>query len=161
MIRKNSLCFIDDDVAELERIRKALGDYFVLGAGTSVKAALDDLEKVQGSRRVDLYVLDMYFPRQGPNSPEELSRLGEAWDDFRKAEADLKVVLHQLGQDFDGGRKLAEQVSPGGSFTRKPFVFFTRKGNLIDAITAYEHTRALSVIKKPDPREQFDEANRQ
>jgi hypothetical protein len=39
-------------------------------------------------------------------------------------------------------------------------VFFTRKGNLLDAITAYEHTEALSVIKKPDPRDDFDESNR-
>jgi hypothetical protein len=45
-------------------------------------------------------------------------------------------------------------------FTRKPFVFFTRKGNLLDAIEAYERTGALSVIKKPDPRQPVDEAQR-
>lgn len=103
----------------------------------------------------------MYFPREGTNTPEELSRLGEAWDDFRKAETALKAVLHKLGQDFEGGRKLAKQISSGSSFTRTPFVFFTRKGNLLDAITAYEETKAVSVIKKPDPREEFAKSGRQ
>ena len=102
----------------------------------------------------------MYFPRGRLNTPEELSKLGRAWDGFRKAEAALKGVLHELEQDFEGGINLASQVRSRSFFAKRPFVFFTRKGNLLDAIKAYEKTEALSVIKKPDPREEFDSSNR-
>lgn len=134
-------------------------EYFV-GVGTSLTRALDDLKAVQGSKRVDLYVLDMYFPREGTNSPQELAKLGQAWDKFRKAERALRKVLSDLGQGIEGGLKLAKEVTSRSWHSRTPFVFFTRKGNLLDAITACEHSEALSVIKKPDPRDDFDEASR-
>jgi hypothetical protein len=60
-------------------------------------------------------------------------------------------VLSDLGQGIEGGLKLAKEVTSRSWHSRTPFVFFTRKGNLLDAITAYEHSEALSVIKKPDP----------
>jgi hypothetical protein len=160
MTKQRSLCFIDDDPAELARFKKAMGDAYLIGAGTSLASALDDLEDVQGNKYVDLYVLDMYFPREGTNTAEELSKLGQAWDRFRKAEADLRKVLSRLGQSIEGGLTLANEVKSQGWDTRTPFVFFTRKGNLLDAITAYEHTDALSIIKKPDPRDDFDDSNR-
>lgn len=160
MARRRSLCFIDDDPAELARFKKAMGNDYSVGIGTSLTRALDDLKSVQGSKRVDLYLLDMYFPREGTNSSEELSKLGQAWDKFRKAEGELRNVLSDLGQSIEGGLKLANEVKSRGWHTRMPFVFFTRKGNLLDAITAYEHTEALSVIKKPDPRGDFGDSNR-
>jgi len=158
--KARSLCFIDDDPAELARFKKAMGNEYFVGVGTSPARALDDLKKVQGSKRVDLYVLDMYFPREGTNTSEELFKLGQAWDGFRKAETALRKVLSDLGQSLEGGLRLANEVKSRGGHTRTPFVFFTRKGNLLDAITAYEHTEALSIIKKPDPRVDFDESNR-
>src|SRR5262249_33650056 len=132
MSRKRSLCFVDDDPAELRRFKQAVGSEFVVGTGTTLTAALADL-KAQGRRRVDLYVLDMYFPNEGMNTPEELSRLGKAWDDFCTAEDALKNILAELGQSFAGGRALATQITSRGFFTKTPFVFFTRKGNLLDA----------------------------
>jgi response regulator RpfG family c-di-GMP phosphodiesterase len=159
MSKKRSLCFVDDDPAELARFKRAVGSQFVVGAGTTLTMALEDL-KAQGRRRVDLYVLDMYFPNEGMNTPEELSKLGKAWDAFCTAEDALKSVLAELGQNFAGGRALATQITSRSLFTRKPFVFFTRKGNLLDAIEAYERTGALSVIKKPNPRQPVDEAQR-
>jgi hypothetical protein len=160
MRKRRSLCFVDDDPTELARFKTAMaGDYFV-GAGTSLTRALNDLKTVQGSRRVDLYVLDMYYPREGTNSPEELARLGQAWDKFREADRALRKVLSDLGQSIEGGLKLAKEIGSRGLHSRTPFVFFTRKGNLLDAITAYEHSEALSVIKKPDPRDDFDESSR-
>lgn len=160
MAKRRSLCFIDDDPAELVRFKKAIGDEYSVGAGTNLTRALNDLKTVQGSTRVDLFVLDMYFPREGTNTPEELSKLGQAWDQFRRAEAALRTVLTDLGQGIEGGLKLANEVKSRGWHAKTPFVFFTRKGNLLDAITAYEQTEALSVIKKSDPRDQFDETNR-
>lgn len=172
-----SLCFVDDDPDEVERFRQTFANVkqngtmrFFVGAGTSLQSARNDLRAAnRGSgllnriwrRRVDLYVLDMYFPRGGTNHPDELRRLGKAWDNFREAERQLKAVLSDLGQDFEGGRRLAAEVSSGSRvFGKTPFVFFTRKGNLSDAITAYEEVRALSVIKKPDPRSAFQESER-
>lgn len=159
MSKKRALCFIDDDPAELRRFKQAVGSEFVVGTGTTLTAALADL-KAQGRKRVDLYVLDMYFPNEGMNTREELSRLGKAWDGFCTAEDALKNILAELGQSFAGGRALATQITSRGFFTKTPFVFFTRKGNLLDAIEAYEHTGALSVIKKLDPRQPVDEAQR-
>jgi hypothetical protein len=179
MSKRRSLCYIDDDAGDLARFKKAMGDDYFVGVGTSVTRALDDLKTVQDAnsswarrlwahhvkdlicgRRVDLFVLDMYFPREGKNSPEELAELDKAWDQFRKAERSLRKVLSDLGQDIDGGLRLAKEVKSRGWHSRTPFVFFTRKGNLLGAITAYEHTDALAVVKKPDPREGFDELHR-
>lgn len=159
MSKKRSLCFIDDDPNELARFKQAVGREFLVGVGTSHDKALEDL-KTQGRRHVDLYVLDMYLPNEGINTSEELSKLGKAWDAFCTAEDALKTVLAELGQSSAGGRALARQISSRRSFARTPFVFFTRKGTLLDAIEAYEHTGALSVIKKPDPRQPVDEAHR-
>jgi hypothetical protein len=35
-------------------------------------------------------------------------------------------------------------------------VFFTRKGNLEDAILAYEQVKPMAVVKKPDPWDEMD-----
>jgi len=154
MSRKRTLCFIDDDPNELSRFKRAVEHRYVVGTGTTLAVAKDDLKR-QGRRHVDLFVLDMYFPNEGMNTPAELSKLGKAWDKFCSAEDDLKKVLTELGQSFAGGRALAKQIP-----REARFVFFTRKGNLLDAIEAYEHTGALSVIKKPDPRQPVSESER-
>lgn len=159
--KKRSLCFVDDDVAELIRFRKALSDHYDVGTGTTLAQALENLRQMRGDEHVDLFVLDMYFPREEKNKPEELVELGLAWENFRKSEAAFKVVLSKLGQDFEGGRNLAREVNSRNRFTKTPFVFFTRKGNLLDAITAYENLGALSVIRKPDPRVEIQEKDRE
>ena len=159
MSRKRALCFIDDDPNELSRFKQAVEHRYVVGTGTTLAVAKDDLKR-QGRRHVDLFVLDMYFPNEGMNTPAELSKLGKAWDKFCSAEDDLKKVLAELGQSFAGGRALAKQITSRRFLAKARFVFFTRKGNLLDAIEAYEHTGALSVIKKPDPRQPVSESER-
>src|SRR5262249_1980247 len=83
---------------------------YVVGTGTTLAVAKDDLKR-QGRRHVDLFVLDMYFPNEGMNTPAELSKLGKGWDKFCSAEDDLKKVLTELGQSFAGGRALARQIT--------------------------------------------------
>jgi hypothetical protein len=100
---------------------------------------------------VDLYVLDMYFPQSSMNGQEQLLRLDKAWISYCNAERVLAKTLADLGQSFAGGRRLAQEVK-AKHFGHIPFVYFTRKGNLLDAMEAYEQIGALSVIKKPDPR---------
>ena len=159
MSKKRSLCFVDDDPDELARFKQAMSAEYLVGVGTDPTRALDDLHRVQGGKRVDLWVLDMYYPRQGANTRDELDKLGRAWDAFRRAEIAFQRVLSDLGQNIDGGLKVAHDVKSQGGLSTTPFVFFTRKGSVFDAVTAFEQG-ALTVVKKPDPRGDFDTANR-
>jgi hypothetical protein len=143
--RKFALCFVDDDPDELSRFKTYLKKHYFIGVGTTLARAVSDLRKTYKGK-VDLFVLDMYFPLK-QNSDAERERLDQTWEKFCAADSELKSVLGRMQQTFDGGRNLAKQAKS----RRAPFVFFTRKGNLHDAIVAYEDTGALSVIKKPDP----------
>ncbi len=141
---KHAVCFIDDDPEELRRFQECLGEYFVIGAGTTLDAALEDLRS-QGRDHPDLFVLDMYFPEGGVNTEAERAELHAAWDEVVRAQAALQAVLAKLGQSSRGGEALAKQV--GG-----PYVFFTRKATLEEGMQALRQG-ARAVIKKPDPTE--------
>lgn len=106
-----------------------------------------------GDRRADLYVLDMYYPTGTTNTPVQRAKLAAAWGNCCKANRELKIILAELHQTFDGGRELAAQVARRGLVRKSPFAFFTRKGNLEDAIHAYEQLKLkpIAIIKKPDP----------
>ena len=158
--RKYSLCLVDDDENELKRFKKSFGDEYYVGIGTNLNKAESDLRaslprhrfKFWSRHKVSLYVLDMYHPKGTTNTPEQQAQLAKAWSDFCKANRKLKEVLTNLDQSFDGGRELADQVKERGfARSKPPFVFFTRKGNLEDAVMAYEQVKAMAVIKKPDP----------
>jgi hypothetical protein len=144
--RRLALCVVDDDPDELARFEKYMKKYFYVGTGSSVEDARTDLQR-KHRRKPNLFVLDMYFPTK-VTSDADRAELDQSWEEFCAAEDKLKTVLGRLGQSSKGGRNLAEQVKSLG----KHFVFFTRKGNLNDAIEAFQHTEALSVIKKPDPQ---------
>lgn len=45
MSRKRALCFIDDDPSELSRFKRAVEHRYVVGTGTSLAIAEDDLRK--------------------------------------------------------------------------------------------------------------------
>jgi hypothetical protein len=92
--------------------------------GTTLSRAIRDLKKTY-SGKVDLFVLDMYFPTK-VNSDAERQTLDQTWEKFCQAENELKTVLARLEQTIQGGRKLAKEVRKH----RSQFVFFTRKGNL-------------------------------
>jgi hypothetical protein len=134
-----------DDPDELARFKKFLGRYYFVGVGNTISRAMRDLKKTYNGK-VDLFVLDMYFPTK-VNSDAERELLDQTWEKFCATENELKTVLAKLEQTIQGGRKLAHEVKK----QRSQFVFFTREGNLNDAIEAYEDIRAISVIKKPDP----------
>lgn len=140
-----ALCFVDDDPDELSRFKKYLQKYYFIGVGTTLTRAVRDLRRTYAGK-IDLFVLDMYFPTK-VNDDADREKLDRTWENFCVADNELKTVLANLEQTLKGGRKLAEQAKS----RRTPFVFFTRKGNLNDAIEAYEDIKALSVIKKPDP----------
>ena len=146
---RRAVCFIDDDVHEIQRFKTALNQFFVIGAGQSSREALDDLRS-QGRKQPDLWLIDMYFPSGRLPTDAELKELHDAREEFLKAEDLFKSVLGRLGQTSKGGYDKAQEVR---EMSGRPFAFFTRKGTLEDAIAAYEnpHLKAVSVIKKPDP----------
>ena len=145
--QRYSVCFVDDDPAELRRFRENLQSEFVIGAGRTLDEAMADLRK-SGRERPDLFVLDMYFPDGPFNTEEELSELRAAWDRFQLAQADFTAVRIKLRQTSRGGLRLAEELRlrhrSGG------YVFFTRKATLEEGLAAIRQSGAVAVIKKPD-----------
>jgi CheY-like chemotaxis protein len=145
-----AVCFVDDDPEEIRRFRRFLAERFLVGGGTSLSGALEDLRR-QGRQEPDLFVFDLYFPEGGPNTREEQREIAEAWSRLLEAKARLLSVLEHLRQSPRGGFALARQAT--AAFPGVPFSFFTRKGTLEDAIEAID-LGAASVIKKPDPNEE-------
>ena len=100
MVRKYSLCFVDDDEHELKRFKAAFEGEFYVGIGTDLGKAEANLTENMPRRRfhfwrprVHLYVLDMYFPIGTTNTPEQRAKLAKALGDCRKANQHLKAVL--------------------------------------------------------------------
>ncbi len=145
--KRRRLCFIDDDLDEIRRFRDNMATQFIIGAGTSLDAALDDLRS-QGHRSPDLYVLDLYFPQSGSSTPEQLEELARARKQLLKSQAEFAALLARLNQTTRGGFRLAERLFRFG--WRPPFVFFSRKATAEDVVQALD-IGALRVIKKPDP----------
>jgi hypothetical protein len=83
--RKYSICFVDDDENELNRFKSAFEEEFYVGIGTDLGKAETNLKAVLparrfhfGNPRVDLYVLDMYYPTGTTNTPEQRAKLSDA-----------------------------------------------------------------------------------
>ena len=93
--------------------------------------------------------MDLYG-QDGPHdvdNPAEL--LNQARANLLVAEANFYKVLAELRQSTRFGFKNARELR---DHYRQPIVIFTRKGNIDNAITAYEDEKLDAVIKKPDPR---------
>jgi hypothetical protein len=146
--RRRSLCFVDDDPAELRRFRENLSAEFVIGAGQTLDEALADLKR-NGRERPELFVLDLYFPEGPLNSEAELSELRAAWGRYTLAQADFMAVLAKLRQTYQGGLALAEDVWQ--RFRSRNCVFFTRKATLEEGLMAVSRSHGLGIMKKPDP----------
>jgi CheY-like chemotaxis protein len=143
---EHAVCLIDDDPEELRRFRDNLKDYFIIGTGTSLREAMDDLRK-KGRRKPDLFLLDMYYPEGSTSTPDELSTLAGARQEFLKAQATFLSVLASLRQSSRGGHRLANELRKRYQIG---YAFFTRKGTLEDGIEALDNG-AVRLIKKPDP----------
>lgn len=140
------LCVVDDDPEEIRRFRESMSTWFIIGGGTSLDLAREDLRS-QGHSSPDLYVLDLYYP-EGGSTPEQLEKLANARKEMLDSQAAFAAVLAKLGQTTQGGFRLAERLSRFGR--RAPFVFFSRKAMVEDVGGALRHG-ALAIIKKPDP----------
>ena len=145
--RRHSLCFVDDDLAELRRFRENLKSEFVIGVGRTLDDALADLKR-NGRERPDLFVLDLYFPDGPLNTEPELAELRTSWDRYKLAQADFMAVLAKLRQTSHGGLTLAEDLWQ--RYRSRNYVFFTRKATLEEGLIAISRGHALGIMKKPD-----------
>ncbi len=146
-MKKKAVCFVDDEPDEIRRFREYLAGRFMIGAGSSPDQALQDLRH-QGRKKPDLFLLDLYFPDDGPLTADQIEQIHKERLTFLKAQAKYRSVLSKIGQTSSGGFRIARDLR---SRSRVAISFFTRKGTLDDAISAYEEHGAISVIKKPDP----------
>jgi CheY-like chemotaxis protein len=63
-----TICFVDDDRAELSRFEKAMSGFFTCITATTYSECIEKLQKLK--LNPDLWVLDLFFPDQGTtNSP--------------------------------------------------------------------------------------------
>ena len=147
--RKSALCFIDDDPEEINRFRTSLSNRFVIGAGADPETALEDLRN-QGRNKPNLFLVDMYQPDVSANTDDEIKELHDAGEAFLKADAQYRSVLAKLRQTSNVGLQMARDLRKRYWFP-PAICFFTRKGNLEDAIMSYEEVKINSIIKKPDP----------
>ncbi|MBL7075606.1 hypothetical protein ISS37_10265 [candidate division KSB1 bacterium] len=152
--KEYAICFIDDDQDEIKRFKNNLDkdkleNGFIIGAGTTYPEALDDLKK-QGRKRPDIFVLDLYYPMDSRPTEEQLQKLHVERKLYLKAQTKFRTVLAKLNQSSNGGITLAYVI--GQNFKSIPYLFFTRKGTLDDAIHILK-TKATKIMKKPDPEE--------
>ena len=144
---KRTVCFIDDDPAELNRFLKAFREDFNVITASSYIEATKKLNRA-GRRSPDLWVLDLYFPISGrSNSPEQLHYVSARFEAFDRARRGFLSYLQQIGQDKEGGLKLLARCKQNH---RAPVVMFTRKGTIDDAIDCLSRG-AAEILKKPMP----------
>jgi hypothetical protein len=144
-----SICYVDDDEAEIGRFRKTFREIYIIGAGTTFDAAIKDLKEKHVSRP-DLILLDLYF---GPKPDEEKrQKMLKADAELAKKEHEVRTLLFASGQTPEGGFKLADDAAK--LFPRVPRAFFSRRAYLEDAMRA--HDEGLKLLEKADPGEDGD-----
>ena len=141
------ICFVDDDVAELERFTKALTPHnFTCITGQTYTECLQNLRT--HNFKPDLWILDLYFPSGRPSTEGEKLVMGERYAQLEEKIREFRAYLATIGQTTEAGMELLKRCL--SARRRVPVVMFTRKGMLDDAIRCYE-TGATAVLKKPMP----------
>ncbi len=143
---KRTVCFIDDDPAELSRFKNAMQNHYEVIAGVSYKECQDQL----GERKLEkpeLWVLDLFFPKDGvTNTPEQRSEMNQKYHKLSEDIRRFRSFLERIGQGPSGGLELFDKCKKD----RRPVVFLTRKGTLEDATQCIDKG-AERVLKKPMP----------
>lgn len=93
--KKKAICLIDDDSDEIKRFRTSLAPRLIVGAGTSIASALEDL-RASGHERPDLFLLDMYYPESQPDISDPQMRLNKARAKLLRSEAEFYRTLADL-----------------------------------------------------------------
>ena len=145
-MKNKTLCFIDDDPYELSRFNNAMINHYEVITGLNYKDCKDQLEKKK-FKKPDLWVLDLFFPRNGiTNTSEQLFEMNQRYHQLSESIRNFRSYLEEIGQGSGGGLELLEKCKESGV----PVVFLTRKGTLDDAIQCRDKG-AERVLKKPMP----------
>jgi hypothetical protein len=145
------VCIVDDDSKEVERAKRYLqGSNFFVGAGQSVEAAIQDLQRQGGPKRPHVFLVDMYGPEER-SDPTADQKLAESRAKYLKEEARFYSNLDSIGQTTKRGFRNVGLVRSKYKLCRIPVAFFTRKGTLDNVLDAYEQFPECPVLKKPDP----------
>jgi len=151
MLPRNAptICIVDDDPAELARFAKAFGEDFKVIPATTYTEAISKLKQT-GRRSPHLWVLDLYFPRQGMiNTADQMLEISARFEIFDRARREFVGYLHSIDQDREGGLALLARCKQDH---HAPVVMFTRKGTIDDALTCLS-AGAAEVLRKPMPHE--------
>lgn len=141
---KNAVCFVDDDAEELSRFHETMNDHYIVGAGTTLDNALDEL-KAQRVKKPDLFLLDLYYGPQ--TNTAKRAEIADLDDQLAALERKMRALLIEAGQSPQGGFDLAGEAQK--RFPGIPRVFFSRKAFLEDALRAQKE--GLPLLEKPDP----------
>lgn len=159
MIKKPIIAFIDDDQAELDRFEAAMGSTYQVFTALGLAQCQEKLRN-QGIAHPDLWVLDLFFPREGAmTTPGDRAEMNTRYVCLNKSVQEYRGYLASIGQGPEGGKALLKRCKASG----RPVVMFTRKGALDDAIECREQG-AQDVLKKPMPAVKADwpiDANQQ
>jgi hypothetical protein len=143
------VCYVDDDESEIRRFRKVFGKIYIIGAGTTLSAAIEDLKQKQVSKP-DIFLLDLYFgPKPNEKKRQEMLK---ADAELAKKEREVRDLVFQSGQSAKGGFDLADHASK--LFPRVPRAFFSRRAYLEDAMEVHE--KGMKLLEKADPEEDED-----
>ncbi|MCP4580961.1 MAG: response regulator [candidate division Zixibacteria bacterium] len=145
-MRRKTICFIDDDPNELDRFDKAINKQFNVIIGKGYSECKEKLKK-QDLKKPDLWVLDLFFPKNGiTNTTEQKDEMNKRYSLLSKSIREFRAYLEKIGQGSRGGIDLLNKCKKDSI----PVVFLTRKGMLEDAIQCID-SGAKRVLKKPMP----------
>lgn len=142
-MKRKAVCFVDDDADEVSRFRTFMRDHYIVGAGTTLARAIDELQD-QRVKKPDIFLLDLYY---GPETTEAMrARIDALDEELSDSERKMRELLVEAGQSPQGGFDLSEEIR--SRFPRVPRAFFSRKAFLEDALRAQDE--GLPVLEKPD-----------
>jgi hypothetical protein len=107
--KKYAICLIDDSHAEIRRFRRAFAERFIIGAGTSIDAALEDLR----SRRIkspDIFLVDLYHATAMPEVGDPEASLNRARAKLLRAELEFENTLNELRQNANAGFDILREL---------------------------------------------------
>jgi len=141
-----TIAFVDDDERELARFERALSPYFNIVTGFGYEQCIEKLKR-EDIKAPDLWVLDLYFPKDGvTNTTEQRDEMNCRFQKLEASTREFKSFLESIGQGAEGGIELLQKCKANNA----PVIFLTRKGTLDDAIKCFDKG-AKMVLKKPGP----------
>jgi CheY-like chemotaxis protein len=155
-VKKEIICFVDDNDNELHRFEEEMQNYYTVIIGGTRKECIDKLK----GKKPKLWVLDLYFPEKGSTTtPDQRKKMAKKFSELERQAHKFRLYLKKIRQTTDQSWDYLEECKKDNV----PVVFLTRKGNLNDANRCFKKG-AKKVLQKPMgqnsdySKESFDKA---